>query len=861
MTNESFQHEEVESLENEVKIFANSLPYFSKYLSKKLLQGQKVSESDIDTAYRFLLENSGLLKKTEQPKIAISTCKERVDAYTTDLLLKKVTQVEGVNALAEEQTIEFNPNLTIIYGANGSGKSGYIRLFKKAFISRNNEEICQNIYLTAGHKKISADFAFESIGNTYTLNYPKDINKTDFLQFSVFDNKAASVHLNEKNEFEFRPIGLNYFSELIKIYKILNSRLTDEIAGKSIHKDYVSLFSGESEIKDLINGISDKTNIENIKKYTPYTKEDQKVKNSLEEKRIELLTIKKDKEIEILEEIKQLINELITNIEETNKFFIGKSLTKIQNAIVDLNSKKTLAKNEGTESFKTDLIKNIGSVEWKDFIESAEIFSTKQEKLKYPENGDFCIFCHQSLSPEAQKLILRYWAFIKSQIEIELQEAQKHLKSIKTQYREINFNVIPQNTILFKWLGQNYPKTLKDLHVALSTQKTLSDNIIADIEEMKGKSRDEFLIETICLEYITLEIDKEIRVLRDSEPTKELEKIAKKIIFLEHKQKISEHISKIEEYLNQLKWVSIAEKVKIQLSTRKITSTEKDLSSKYFNQDYVKAFNLECKKLNGNFGIKVKHTGKLGCSYRELKIKDRIPSEILSEGEQKVISLADFIAEIHLSGLNKGLIFDDPVNSLDNERKSNIAKRLTQESLNRQVIVFTHDLVFVSCLIEYSSDYKSEVSCHWIENIEGKPGTIWLNNSPSFEKMYKTSGKAQAYYTEAIKCSPEDRETKIKNGFASLRTSYKALVVFDLFGGVVQRFNERVSIDSLSNVYFDTPIKNEIMDSFYQCCRYMEGHSHSDKYSYKKPETNDLKDEISRFDTVKKKLKLHKKKG
>ena len=93
---------------------------------------------------------------------------------------------------------------------------------------------------------------------------------------------------------------------------------------------------------------------------------------------------------------------------------------------------------------------------------------------------------------------------------------------------------------------------------------------------------------------------------------------------------------------------------------------------------------------------------------------------------------------------------------------------------------------------------------------------------------------------EAKKASPEQREDKIKNGFAALRTSYETQVVFGLFKGVVQRFEERVSVDSLKSVFFTTEIRDEILDNFYQCCRYMEGHSHSDKYAYKKPELENL---------------------
>jgi len=259
--------------------------------------------------------------------------------------------------------------------------------------------------------------------------------------------------------------------------------------------------------------------------------------------------------------------------------------------------------------------------------------------------------------------------------------------------------------------------------------------------------------------------------------------------------------------------------------------------------------------LNGKFGIEIDARSSDAKSNRQLFLKGKDPSLVLSEGEQKVIALADFIAESNITSINRGIIFDDPVNSLDEERKYEIAKRLASIAKDKQVVVFTHDLVFVSNLINFVSDLSINHDCHWIESTENEIGIVWLKNTPSYEKSYKKSGKAQSYYEKANKAQPEDKEVFIKNGFTALRTSYEALVIFDLFEGVVQRFDERVSVDSLSGVYFDENIKNEILDSFYQCCRFMEGHLHSDKYAYKKPTSKDLIMEINRFNDVKKKLK------
>jgi len=317
---------------------------------------------------------------------------------------------------------------------------------------------------------------------------------------------------------------------------------------------------------------------------------------------------------------------------------------------------------------------------------------------------------------------------------------------------------------------------------------------------------------------------------------------------------LQQHISKIESYINNLKWAANALATKKELNSRKVTEKEKELAAKYFNQSYMKAFNGECARMNGKFGIEISHTGTAGTSYRQLFIKGRQPSLVLSEGEQKVISLADFISENSLSEVNRGLIFDDPVTSLDEERKLIIARRLVEESTKKQVIIFTHDLVFVSGLVTACEDLAAKFDCHWIENNGGKPGMVYLRNAPTFEKLYKKAGKAQQLYEEAKKSGPEERENKLKNGFAALRTSYESLVVFDLFKGVVQRFNERVSVDSLSSVCFDRQVIDELIDSFYQCCRYMEGHLHSDKYAYRKPTAENLLEEITRFNNIKKKI-------
>lgn len=849
----------VETLETEVKKFADGLPYWAKYLAEKILSGNAISDNDIDTSYSYLLEELKLKEETEKPEIAIDYNATNAGNYKADLLLTKLENVEGVNALTENQTIEFSPNLTIIYGANGSGKSGYVRLLKNVFYSKAPENILPNVHIDNGHKLINAKFTFKSNNAEFPLEIANKGN-AEFEQFAVFDGKSVLRHLEQRNEFEFRPAGLSFFADytnaIIRVEQKLNADIQTKQSGNTAN-ELADLFDGNSEIKTIVQNLSAKTRIDDLRKFTPFSDEDKTKKEATQKQYDELLLASKGKEKEIksLESIKSLLAQNKQAIEKLNQYFTTDVIAKVKTAITDCVSKEATAKAEGIENFKTEKIQGIGTEEWKNFIVSAETFAKTQktENAVYPENGDNCLLCQQPLSDDAQKLISNYWTFIKSVAEQNAKQAQEKLEKAKSNYENLNFDLFPQDNTLTVWLTEKYPKELEALKLKLSEQKTLAENIVSDIQIKTASERAEILVSVEQHTTIETAIDTLIKNLKEDEQSKALENLLKEKILLEHKEKFNTHFSKFETLVKNQVWIKEAQKG--DFAKRKITDTEKALSNKYFNQKYIDSFNDECKKLNGNFGIEINHTGSAGKSYRQLKLKGQNPNAVLSEGEQKVIAIADFLAEMQLSEVNRGIIFDDPVTSLDEKRKSEIAERLAQEALQKQVIIFTHDLVFVSSLIGHCKETNTTNECHWIENVEGsQPGTIWLRNTPSFEKDYKTSGKAQRYYDEAKKSAPEKREDKIKNGFAALRTSYETQVVFGLFKGVVQRFEERVSVDSLKSVFFTTELRDELLDNFYQCCRYMEGHSHSDKYAYKKPELENLNEEIQRFNAIKKKI-------
>lgn len=854
--------EKVETLDSEIRDYASTLPYWGKYLANQILSGHKLTDDNITSAYSFLLEDLHLKEKSDRQEITLGTHSINATDYKLNLLFTKLENVEGVNALVENQTIDFSKNLTVIYGTNGSGKSGYVRLLKQFFYSKSPETILSNVYNENEPKPINAKFTFKSNNDKISLTF-SDKDKSEFKQFAVFDGKSVLKHLENKNEFEFRPAGLNFFADYIEAIKRVEEKLNADIQKKQLGNtatDLADLFDNDSEIKAFVRNLNAETTGGDLQKYIPFSNEDKARKESLQKQYDELLLASKGKEKEKkkLEDIKELLSQNKEAVEKLNLAFAAETITKLQAAITDCISKELAAKQEGVDNFKTDLIQGIGTDEWKNFILSAERFA-KMQKIRqsaYPTNGDCCLLCHQPLSDDAQKLISSYWVFIKSVAEQNAKQAQEKLEKARKYYEGLNFDLFPQNNTLTNWLTEQHPEELKLLQQNLNEQKSLSENILSDIQNKTVNIRQSINVDVERYNTLNEAIDTKFNNLKSDEQSKALETLRKEKTFLEHKEKYNTHFSKFETYVNNQIWIKKAQRANF--AKHNVTAKEKAMSSKYFNQEYIKVFDDECTKLNGNFGIEINHTGSGGKSYRQLKLKGKNPNSVLSEGEQKVIALADFLAEMQLSEINKGIVFDDPVTSLDNERKKIIADRLVYYSKIKQVIIFSHDLVFLYHLKNASKKGLAGITnsfiCHTIEKEGDFCGKILLNNSPTNEGQYNDPQKANEWLNRSRTVSGDTQIDYIKSGFAALRSSYEALAIFTILGGVVQRFDPQIRFGRLKDVKYDKELAETVIEKHGEISDLIEGHLASDEYGVT-PTTNQLEKMINEFVELKDKFK------
>ena len=128
-----------------------------------------------------------------------------------------------------------------------------------------------------------------------------------------------------------------------------------------------------------------------------------------------------------------------------------------------------------------------------------------------------------------------------------------------------------------------------------------------------------------------------------------------------------------------------------QLNTGPISKQSRDRSDALYSDDLKARYtseieNFRLEYLNISLGNKADR-GEQRIIVNVTGLKHPKKSEILSEGEQRAVALAGFLTEVNEFKTGHAIIFDDPVSSLDLERKNQIAKRLVEEAKNRQVII------------------------------------------------------------------------------------------------------------------------------------------------------------------------------
>jgi energy-coupling factor transporter ATP-binding protein EcfA2 len=850
-------------LKNQIIEWLRNQPYWLQFSGNQILEGHSINETLLSNTLTYFKEENGLKPvEKEQSPIVFNEVETSVASTTNDIDLQAIKDIENVNALISGQEIEINKNLTVVYGNNGTGKSGYIRLLNNAFYnSRGDKNIIGNVFDETENGQPTCKFVFKYNGGTLDKFYPADKNCFEFSQFSVFDTQSVKVHLDNDNQLNFTPTGFDFFEKILQLFEELKSKINTEINSLKKPNPFLIHFQNDNEIKKVVESFNSQTNIEKLKAYATFTEEDAEKLEGIKKKIIELKALNVQEKITAFEKLHRELSDFSQKQQNILNYLTQVKIDYYYGLLDKLYKTKTLVNTEGIKSLEKYNIDLVGSQPWRDFVIAAQnykiqIDNNKGARINYPVEGDRCLFCLQPISENEKSLIDTYWNLLQSQAETELNRVKQDIANAKRELQKLPTALFNETTELYGFLKQYHPEQTEKWQKIVTESEKSKYNLIQNLEKLnKELTVTELSANTSELNPISLKLKESIDKLFRKKPDQEIATLTFQQNYLTDKSLLSRLLLQIVEYISVCKWISKAENSLGAFRTNSLTTLQGSLFNQHITDKYTSTFDAECDFLKAPKFVEIRQQNSRLKTFRKLSIANTTASHILSEGEQRAISLADFLTEIQLNPQNTGVIFDDPVTSLDHQRRALIAERLVKLAESKQVIIFTHDLLFVNYL-KNLSESRINIQCHWIEKINGKIGIISNNNSPATEGDYKSVKNANDAWDAARKeTSPTEREKLLRAGFSSLRTNYEYLIIFDLFQAVVLRFDERVSVERLKDVVVLPKYTKTLIAKVGQLSRYIEAHLHSDAYVSIKPEPEDLKREMDEFNSLKKELK------
>ena len=614
-----------------------------------------------------------------------------VDVSNKKVYLKELVHHSGVNALADDQKIRFTPQVNIIYGLNGTGKSSYFRILNEMIGGENVTPIRPNIYIN-DTKDVSVDVKYCIDRFEQRISWDGSYRGIKELKsLRVFDSVYARDLLRKRSSDELlvKPYGLNVFSDLIiyidriveKANEIIIQKYKNcpQIQFEGISEKIASLLKKEEYVEDDALTIRDIFALEAITESKIHEKEDE-VNNLKLGNPVDKIVILKAKK-EHVEKTRQF---LVTTAAQANEYI--KSIKQNINLLI-VQSKECEAYRK-----KLDILHDIPGIEtklWREFV-------SKGVEYKTAYSMDVCPFCHQKYSEHAKDIVSSYVLFLNNKAQGDLATTERALMNLVKNIERWNVTWELKND---EWSDElksevehaiadisNIPQTLLKCIEAKSVEETSTFDF-SDLTE-KIKAYCNYIQEQIVA--LSEEVDGKTVALKQAET--ELSDM--KTVFV-----IQSQHAEIEETFEIKKWVSERKKCISKLSSQKqkISSLSKDVHNKLLTEQLQSIFIENLNKLNvRNIDIELLGKNNKGIQQTELTIKsNKDVTTILSEGEQKAIALALFLAEIFLSQNKSTIVFDDPVNSLDHRMMQALSDLLM--NVENQIIVFTHNKMFLDC--------------------------------------------------------------------------------------------------------------------------------------------------------------------
>ncbi len=805
------------ALLNDILKWTESLPAWQRDACRRLLQKETgLEDADYSELYAILKSENGIV--VEDAKEPVPLVKEHLptEAPPGDpVTLVALRELKNVNQIPPDHTLTFSEaGMTVIYGGNGSGKSGYARVMKKACRARDQSEpIHPNANdPTASAKVPTAKFNVKIAGTPDEVEWSRDTTPPDLLSsISVFDSKCARSYITTEQDVAYLPYGLDIVENLAnQVLPKLLELLEAEIGGIDVSKLPFEHLLGETEVGKVIDDLSVKSDADKVTQLGTLSQDDSRRAGDLE------TALKESNPLAKAEEARLSAMRLKAFAKKLAKPLIWVSpeaAEKLQKLKEDKDAAEG-AEKKAADALRAgeDLLPGTGDRAWKVLFEAAKRYATEAaypgEEFPPDAEGKLCPLCQEDLPVSATNRLKRFDEYIQNDVAKTADTAREKVQTAKNMIEAAELAIAADEALgdELKALDESILQTIDDFQVSIESRRAsmlecLESSNWAEIPALIDSPRKRVR----QLAANQLKVYRTLIKAADEEKRKKLEK---ELSELSARQSLSKNLKPVLNLLERMKKKAALEECRTSLKTRPISDKSKEFASVAVTNELKKALDLEFEALGiGHIKTKLKERNSKGKILLQLLLD--LPTaykldEILSEGEQRAIALGSFFAELSLANHSAGIVFDDPVSSLDHWRRRDVARRLVAEAKNRQVVVFTHDTSFLGQLRDEIEAEGIPHSLSFLEWRSGSPGCI-NDGLPWDHQGYKARinalEQAQSKLAKAWPAYPGEEETaEIRHEYDRLRATLERVIQDVVFNGVVKRYRDWIRVDSLEDV-------------------------------------------------------------
>ena len=852
------------NLIQEILSWSKTLPLWQQDAVRRLFSSPKgLLDTDITELAELCLKENGLLpdsSKTSEPLVQASVPTAQVGMR---LAIKRLRGLKNVNCIDPQQELEFaEKGMTVVYGVNGSGKSGYARVIKRACFSRDRgERILPDVKdVTAVNKIAEATFDIDEngVGKTYAWQDGSFIGSLSGI--SVFDARSARVVLDQAQDCRYIPYGLDIVQDVgNKVVPEVRAVIETQAAKIDLSEEAFKNLKGDHAVGRIFGNLAN-ADISEIRCLANFSSADMDRGKELTS------LIDKQAGVELIKTIRQKvgrIKQLSSAIKKAAAAFGENEIGKLKGILgTEVAARAAAATAAKIFADETEFLKGTGSEPWKVLFESARRFADEYcgNGNGYPEGVTRCVLCQQELGDAAVRRLKKFDAYIKEDASRNALNASKMLSSEKVRVDRLP-DGMSADDVLIKELGDIDDTVVQDLstyQVAFAQQKAAVlralngeigwDSLSSLDISVSQKLRNLASRELRRAHRIRLTIDETKRAAL----IKERDELRARLLL--HRQ-----IKAVEDWFVRRNRRQALLSLAKTLTTAHFTKKAKELFAGTVTRPLLDALNEEFDAI-GVSKIRLKPSltekGEKSKVLMKLIIPDvkTIPlANVLSEGEQRAVAVASFLAELKIAGHENAIVFDDPMSSMDVAFREAVAKRLSKESKRRQVIVFSHDPLFVCQLRLAAADEGSDCAFRYLEAKVPHVGYVtdglpWDSCSieSRIDRLEKEQKKLEKLPWPLYPTDEQKRE--MRSVYDRLRASIEQFVRDKCLGGVIRRYDDYVRVESLKMILaMDQVLVSRIMKLYSRCHKIVEAHDHTSSGVVGIPTDQDLKNDIAEF--------------